>query len=164
LAGRDQLTLAYLRPWTKGVEPARALKLDVVIRDPGLRGNPGKAVTPSGVLIGRYVGKLPCADCSEIQESLALYAPGKDQFINTYYVDSMTYQGGRNGNQSNVTAGKWFVRHGTPADPNATIYSLSVDSTDRTQNYLLSGDSLVPLDDKLHPIQGPWNMSLRRVP
>ena len=126
----------------------------------GISANPALAVKPAGVLIGRYSAKLPCADCSGIVETLSLYSPGPNQFIDAYYVDAMTYIGRPS---VYVSAGKFYMSKGTPSNPEAAVYSLSLDSTDRDQNYLIQGDTLAPLDNKLNLVHSPYSVALKRV-
>ena len=160
-AGVDHLVLEYSRPWEKNVKPARSLTLDVAIALEGTSQDAPLSVQPAGVLMGKYMAKLPCADCSGILQSLAIYSPGPHQFANAYYVEAMMYFGRPN---VSVSAGKLSVIRGTPADPNATVYSLSLDSSERTQNYLLDGNALVPLDDKLNFVHSPYDAPLERLP
>jgi predicted secreted protein len=160
--GEDRLVLAYSRPWEKSAAPARQLILYVTVTSQAT--DPVLAVKPEGVLFGKFIGQSPCADCSGIDQNLMLYTPGPNNFVDAYYVESMTYRDGRNGNTSNVSAGKWFVEKGTATDPNGTVYALSLESSDRMQNYQLRGNTLVPLDPSLKVIQLPFDTSLRRVP
>jgi predicted secreted protein len=160
--GRDQLLLTYDRPWEKSAAPARELTLDVTVT--GTPGDPALAVKPAGVLFGRFTGTSRCADCTGINLVLMLYTPGPNNFVDAYYVQTMTYLGGREGDTSNVSAGKWFIEKGTAAEPNGTVYALSLDSSDRTQNYQSRGQTLIPLDSDLKPVQSPYDASLHRVP
>jgi predicted secreted protein len=160
--GEDRLVFGYTRAWEKNAAPARKLTLYVTVTSQAT--DPELAVKPEGVLFGKFSGKSPCADCSGIDQTLMLYTPGPNNFVDAYYVESMTYRDGRNGNTSNVTAGKWFVEKGTATDSNGTVYALSLDSSDRMQNYQLRGNTLVPLDSSLKVIQSPFDTSLRRVP
>jgi inhibitor of cysteine peptidase len=160
--GEDRLVLAYARPWEKNAAPARKLALDVTVTSQAA--DPALAVKPAGVLLGKFTGKSPCADCSGIDQTLLFYTPGPNNFVDAYYVQSMTYLGGRNGNTSNVSAGKWFVEKGTATDPNGTVYALSLESSNRTQNYQVRGNTLIPLGPDLREIQSPFDASLHRAP
>jgi predicted secreted protein len=158
--GADRLVLAYRRPWEKKAAPARTLALEVEISSAGTQVDPALAVQPEGVLFARYAGKLPCADCSGIQETLSLYAPGPNNFVNAYYVAALTYLGRES---IYVSAGTWYVMKGTSTEPDATVYALSQGSSERDQNYQRQGDTLVPLDDKLNLIGSPSSAALKRV-
>jgi predicted secreted protein len=160
--GEDRLVLAYARPWEKNSAPVRKLTLDIAVTSQAA--DPAPAVKPAGVLLGKFTGKSPCADCSGINQTLLLYTPGPNNFVDAYYVQSMTYLGARNGDTSNVSAGKWFVEKGTATDPNGTVYALSLESSNRTQNYQVKGNTLIPLGPDLSEIQPPFDARLHRAP
>jgi inhibitor of cysteine peptidase len=160
--GKDQLVLAYRRPWEKNTAPAKSYTLDVAVADQDAsQGAP--AVTPKGVLIDTYTGKLPCGDCSGTFTTIALYAAGPNQFLDTYYVTTMKYLDAPKGNVTTVTAGEWTLNRGSVADPNATVYCLYSAGGDGRTNYQIKGDSLIALDPDLKVIQSPFNMNLTKV-
>ena len=160
--GRDRLVVAYMRPWEKNAAPARTLTLEVVVVPAGTHS--AAAVDPEGTPIAHYVGKLPCADCTGIRQTIGFYSPGSAPHTVGSYVETTTYLNAPHGNVVNITTGKWMEKRGTPSDPSATIYALSLDSSPRTQNYQVKGGSLIPLDAALRPVQSPYDMTLRRVP
>lgn len=161
-AGKDQLVLAYRRPWEKDTAPAKSYTLDVTVIDEDA--NPSApTVTPKGVLIGTYSGKLPCADCSGTLTTIAFYAAGANQFLDTYYVTTMKYLDAPKGSVTTVTAGEWTLNRGSAADPNATVYCLYSAAGDGRTNYQMKGDTLIALDPDLKVIQSPFNMNLAKV-
>ncbi len=119
--GKDRLLLNYSRPWEKNTRPARTYTVDVTV---GSAGHETPVVTPAGTLLGTYGGKLPCADCSGIQTTIAFYAAGPQRSTDAYYVRTMKYLGAPKGDVTSVDAGSWSLKKGTPADPNAIVYSL----------------------------------------
>jgi|GEM_PF-1283975 len=159
--GHDRLVVAYRRPWEKNAAPARSLTLEVAIVNAGA--DSPAAVDPGGTPIARYTGKLPCADCSGIRQSIRFYSSGSAPYKAGYYVEAITYLNAPQGNVANITAGKWTEKRGAPSDPGASIYALSLDSSRRTQNYQLKERSLIPLDNGMRPIQSPYDMTLRRI-
>jgi copper homeostasis protein (lipoprotein) len=121
----------------------------------------------SSVLIGTYEGTTACADCTGIQTNLRLYAKGKNDFTDTIYVITRTYQGGRGGDQSFTDRGEWAVMRGDAADPNATVYALDPDQPEQAQYLLLQpgGEALTGLDKQMKPIDAPpqYQSILKRV-
>jgi len=121
----------------------------------------------SATLIGTYKGTTACADCTGIQTELRLYAKGQNDFTDTIYISTRTYQGGRNGDQSFTDRGEWSILKGDATDPNATVYALNPDQPKQTQYFLLAtgGASLTQLDQKMKPIQAPpqYQSILKRV-
>lgn len=160
--GKDQLVLAYRRPWEKNTAPAKSYTLDVTVTDQDANQN-APTVTPKGVLIGTYSGKLPCADCSGILTTIAFYAAGANQFLDTYYVTTMKYLDAPKGNITTVTAGEWTLNRGSAADPNATVYCLYSAGGDGRTNYQVKGDTLIALDPDLKVIQSPFNVNLTKI-
>jgi copper homeostasis protein (lipoprotein) len=121
----------------------------------------------SSVLIGTYKGTTACADCMGILTVLRLYAKGPNDFIDTIYISTRTYQGGRNGDQRFTDRGEWSVMKGDAADPNATVYALSPDDPRLLQYFLLQpgGAALTQLDQQMKPINAPpqYQSILKRV-
>ncbi len=112
---------------------------------------------PGAVLLGTYKGTTACADCTGIQTNLRLYAKGKNEFIDTIYVSTRTYQGGKLGDQSFTDRGEWAVLRGDAVDPNATVYALNPDQPEQIQYFLVQqgGSSLTGLDKQMKPIDAP---------
>lgn len=98
-----------------------------------------------------YTGTLPCADCSEIKETLTLRQPIFSHDEGTYTM-SLLYEG-RNNNQPIIVTGKWITKDKVlrlnPDQPQQTEYLLQV-----------SDKKLEPLDKSMHPIISPFDMSL----
>lgn len=117
------------------------------------------------VLIGHYKGTLPCADCSGLDTELRLYAKGKFDMTDAFYVETSTYRATRNGDVSYSDRGLWTMLKGSAADPNATVYQLNPDKPSGAQAYLLkeNGEALESLDRELKPIDTKMNLTLRRV-
>jgi predicted secreted protein len=108
-------------------------------------------------LIGTYQGTTACADCTGIQTVLRLYTKGKNDFTDTIYISTRTYQGGRGGDQSFTDRGEWSVMKGDAVDPNATVYALNPDQPEQTQYMLLApgGGTLTGLDRQMKAIDAP---------
>ncbi len=91
------------------------------------------------VLMGRYTGVLLCADCPGIRTELSLYVQGAFREPATYVLRE-TYLESGNGDLSFTTTGRWTIRRGSTADPNATVYQLNFDRPDQIRNFLKVGD------------------------
>jgi predicted secreted protein len=119
------------------------------------------------VLLGIYRGTTACADCTGIQTELRLYTKGKNDFTDSIYISTRTYQGGRNGDQSFTDRGDWSLNKGDAADSNATVYALSSDDPQHAQYFLLQpgGASLTLLGPQMKPIDAPpqYQSILKRV-
>jgi len=126
----------------------------------------GAPAAGEAVLTGDYKGRLPCADCSGLDTELKLYAKGRFDTSDAFYVETRTYRGTRNGDMAYSDRGLWTVLKGSATDPNATVYQLNPDRPSETQSYLLkeNGAALVQLDRNLKPIDTKMNLTLRRVP
>ncbi len=124
-------------------------------------------VPKSLMLIGTYKGTTACADCTGILTVLRLYAEGANDFTDTFYISTRTYQGGRSGDQSFTDRGEWSVMKGDAVDPNATVYALSPDDPRLLQYFLLQpgGAALTQLDSQMKPIEAPpiYQSILKRV-
>jgi predicted secreted protein len=121
----------------------------------------------SSQLIGTFKGTTACADCTGILTVLRLYAKGANDFTDTIYISTRTYQGGRAGDQSFTDRGEWFLMRGDAVDPNATVYALSPDDPQLLQYFLLQpgGAALTGLDNQMKPIDAPpqYQSILKRV-
>jgi copper homeostasis protein (lipoprotein) len=123
--------------------------------------------TPVGlVLIGDYKGTLPCADCSGLDTELKLYAKGKFDTTDAFYIETRTYRGSRDGDLTFSDRGVWTVLKGDADAANATVYQLNPDKPVESQAYLVKdgGAALVQLDRALKKIDSEMNLTLRRMP
>ena len=118
---------------------------------------------PSEVLLGRYAGTLPCADCEGIRVVLDLYEKTADG-PPTHYTLERTYLGTQDGDNRFVQVGSWIILRGAVDDPEATIYQLDPGSPGRTQSFLLRGErELVLLDQELREIESALPDTLTRT-
>jgi len=115
-------------------------------------------------LIGRYRGVLPCADCSGIDTELALYAKSAHEFVNTRYVMKLTYQKGKGPGKTYAESGTWTALHGTPDDPNATVYQLTEGKNGQVMYLLKIGaNQFEMLDKDQHRLETKTPHTLSRV-
>jgi copper homeostasis protein (lipoprotein) len=157
--GSAAVTLSFKRQKPgAGLEVTQTFSVDVSVAT----GEP-----KSAVLIGAYEGTTACADCTGIQTKLRLYAKGKNDFTDTIYIGTRTYQGGRGGDQSFTDRGEWAVLRGDAVDPNATVYALNPDQPEQAQYLLLQpgGATLTGLDKQMKPIDAPpqYQSILKRI-
>jgi copper homeostasis protein (lipoprotein) len=117
------------------------------------------------ILFGTYKGTLPCADCSELETVLLLYAKGKFDTTYAFYVRTRTYRGAPHGDVTISDRGEWTVLRGDAVDPDATVYQLNPDDEQHSEALLVQdkGAALEQLDRDLKPIETTANVTLKRV-
>jgi copper homeostasis protein (lipoprotein) len=120
----------------------------------------------TAILFGIYKGTMPCADCSELETVLRLYAKGKFDTTYAFYVRTQTYRGAPHGDVTISDRGEWTVLRGDATDPDATVYQLNPDDEQHSEALLVQdkGAALEQLDRDLKPIETTMNMTLKRVP
>ena len=155
--GKSDLVLDYSRPWEKGQPAVRQYAVAISVSDQAT----SPVIIAGSKPLGTYSGKLPCADCSGVQTSIAFYAEDSARSPVGYYVRTSAYLGKPT---VFIDAGKLLLQRGTPADPKHTIYTLKSNTSDHLESYLLQGDTLAPMGEDGKPIQAPFNLSLKRQP
>jgi uncharacterized lipoprotein NlpE involved in copper resistance/predicted secreted protein len=127
---------------------------------------PGAPRPGTAILFGIYKGTMPCADCSERETVLRLYAKGKFDTTYAFYVRTQTYRGAPHGDVTISDRGEWTVLRGDAADPDATVYQLNPDDEQHSEALLVQdkGAALEQLDRDLKPIEATMNVTLKRVP
>jgi len=120
----------------------------------------------AAILFGVYKGTMPCADCSELETVLRLYAKGKFDTTYAFYVRTQTYRGAKRGDVTISDRGEWTVLRGDATDPDATVYQLNPDDEQHSEALLVQdkGAALEQLDRDLKPIETTMNVTLKRVP
>ena len=112
-------------------------------------------------MVLRYAGVLPCADCPGIRTELTLTRKAKGWAEGSYSL-SETYleRGG-----PHVTTGDWTTLRGDAVDPDASVYQLDPDHTERQRNFLRVGDDveLKALDKDMKRWGGKVPDTLTRV-
>lgn len=164
--GQTSLSLGYRHSSVKHAAAAKTFSVDVSIAS-AVTTTVAKVVKPEppkvdGVLVGKFFGVLPCADCSSINETLLLYAKGSPELVASRYQLQMDYLGARGGNKTMQESGEWTILRGTRDDPDAIVYQLNPEKPAEISNYLLKGDTLMPMDRMQRLIVAPMNLSLRR--
>jgi putative hemolysin len=120
----------------------------------------GAALADDRMLLGTFVGRLPCADCSGIAEQLTLYQDDAAATAGTYLLKD-TYLGKTVAPR--VAKGTWRVVRGSAKDPDARVFRLDPAGPGQPQYYLAAGlNSLKPLDAERNEIAAPVDMTLRR--
>jgi putative hemolysin len=120
----------------------------------------GRAMADDPELYGNFVGSLPCADCSGVEEQLTLFQDdpaaqsGRYVMTDTYLGKSVA---------PHVEKGAWQAVRGSAKDPDARVFRLEPASGGQPHYYLVAGlDSLKPLDAERREIDAPVDMTLRR--
>lgn len=101
----------------------------------------------SAVLLGNFEGVIPCADCGGIKTELTLYQDIANSENNTYTLKE-TYLGGKTGDTTFTSTGKWDVLKGTPTDKDAVVYFLNYEEPDDARYFLKQSDSAIIILDK----------------
>ena len=119
----------------------------------------------SAVLSGVYKGTLPCGDCSGLDTVLKLYAKGKYDTTDAFYIRTQTYRGAPKGDLTLADRGEWTVLRGDATDPDATVYQLNPEDEQHSEFLLVQQNSnaLTQLDHDQKPIPSKGNLTLRRV-
>lgn len=118
----------------------------------------------SAVFIGSFEGVIPCADCGGIRTELTLYQDIANSDNNSYTLTE-TYLGGKTGDTTFTSSGKWDILKGMPSDKEATIYFLNYEEPDDARYFLKQSDSAVLMLDKDQKIiASNLNYLLKRKP
>jgi putative hemolysin len=111
-------------------------------------------------LLGVFQGTTPCADCSGIITTLALYTKAPNDFTEAIYKMNLKYID----RGSFTSYGSWYMLRGRPGDPDATVYELHPDKSSGKQYYLrVDENTLQQLDAEMKPIDSKLNFTLKRI-
>lgn len=126
--------------------PAFALSILV------LAGCAGVKEPAEPLVLGPFVGTLPCADCPGIATRLTLTREGEFVAEGTYRLEE-TYidRGG-----PLVSTGEWTTLRGDARDEDAVVYQLEPDHPEKSRAYVkLSATSIRLLDADMSEVPGP---------
>lgn len=139
-------------PGDLNIDSALAAKLNI----------PGEPDPSHSSLVGVYEGVLPCGDCGGIKTELTLYQDPANSDNNSYTLKE-TYLGGKTGDTSFTSNGKWDVLKGIKTDASAAVYFLNYDRPDDSRYFLKKGDTtILMLDKEQNIIQSSLNYTLRK--
>ncbi|MBX2920604.1 MAG: copper resistance protein NlpE N-terminal domain-containing protein [Chitinophagaceae bacterium] len=130
---------------------------------PALKNNGGRELDSSHLtFVGTFEGILPCVDCGGIKTELILYQDIANSENNSYTLKE-TYLGGKLGDTTFSSNGKWDILKGIKGDDAAIVYFLNYDEPDDSRYYLKKGDTtIIMLDKDQKLIEPPLNHILRR--
>jgi copper homeostasis protein (lipoprotein) len=112
-------------------------------------------------LVAQYRGVFPCADCPGIDTTLSLLANSPNDLAHTRYVLKSSYQ---ERNNTFTETGTWTIVHGTPDNPDATVYQLKPKDGGRPTNFLrVSDNEILQLDSERRRIDSKLNFSLKKT-
>jgi copper homeostasis protein (lipoprotein) len=112
-------------------------------------------------LVAQYRGVLPCADCPGIDTTLSLLAYSPNDLDHTRYVLKSSYQ---ERNNTFTETGTWTIVHGTPNNPDATVYQLKPKNGGQPTNFLrVSDNEILQLDSERRRIDSKLNFSLKKA-
>jgi copper homeostasis protein (lipoprotein) len=111
-------------------------------------------------LVGRFVGTLPCADCSGIETELTLAGDWDGRAL---YPLKETYVGAPGGNRTVESDGTWISERGTAFDPAAKVYQLDP-GTGATRSFVVVDERTIRLlDADLQPLPSSVPSTLTRT-
>ena len=112
-------------------------------------------------LVARCRGVLPCADCPGIDTILSLFAKSPNDLAHTRYVLESSYQ---ERNNTFKETGAWTIVHGTPDNPDATVYQLKPKDSGQPTNFLrVSDNEILQLDSERRRMDSKLNFSLKKT-
>ena len=116
-----------------------------------------------GESLGVWQGVLPCPDCRGVRLRLTLRCETETQTPTWTYSMVESFLGTRNGEITNPVDGVWFVDKGRPGDPEALIYRLDPEVSDRAKTFVREGDTLRLLDRRRGDLEPKDKYTLRKV-
>ncbi|PVD54134.1 hypothetical protein DC498_01725 [Terrimonas sp.] len=118
----------------------------------------------NAVLLGTFEGVIPCADCGGIKTELTLYQDAANSDNNSYTLKE-TYLGGKTGDTTFTSTGKWDILKGIKTDKEAVVYFLNYEEPDDSRYFLKQSDTAVLMLDKdQNIIASNLNYTLKRNP
>ena len=109
-------------------------------------------------LVAQYRGVLPCADCPGLDTTLSLLANSPSH---TRYVLKSSYL---ERNNTFTETGTWTIVHGTPDNPDATVYQLKPKNGGQPTNFLrVSDNEVLQLDSERRRMDSKLNFSLKKT-
>jgi copper homeostasis protein (lipoprotein) len=112
----------------------RLASLLIVLAAPVLAQEPAPNAAPAGqLLVGFYVGTLPCADCPGIRTELSLFSLPAGTSGSFWLKE--TYLGKPEKDATFESGGSWVIE-ASRDDPKATVYRLT-EARSRTDRFLL---------------------------
>lgn len=156
-SGKGRL-LFYSERGSGSATPRPVRTIDFAIFPSGSATKAG--IRPEGRLFAKFRGKIPCADCSGIDETMAFYSR-PHELGKGIYVDRMKYIGR---GFTAIEAGRWRLRERRQPGSKADSYCIRAGgAASEWRCYRLNGELLFPLDEDGNPIRSPFNLSLRRI-
>ncbi len=104
-----------------------------------------------------YSGKIPCADCSEIQQRLVL----KGDTIGVYRLTEVYKNATEDGDATIVSTGEWKLKK-TAKEEHLIISQGHLGDSIRTASYTFTDKKLVQRDLDGETIKTTWNYVLKR--
>lgn len=113
------------------------------------------------LVLGPFVGVLPCADCPGIATSLTLTREGEFVAEGTYRLEQTYIDRG----PAIVTTGLWTTLRGDAEDEDAVVYQLEPDHPEKSRNFVkLDEARILQLDRELRRIPTKANLVLTTAP
>lgn len=111
-------------------------------------------------LVGRFVGPLPCGDCSAVETELTLAGDWDGRAL---YHMKETYVGAPGGTRTVESDGTWTSVRGTAFDRTAKVYQLDPGSGAARNFVVVDERTIRLLDADLQPLPSSLPSTLTRV-
>lgn len=139
----------------------------VNMRD-SLKADPKKGAVIQKKYKGKVSDKKAATDSNaknapEVDYDLTMYYQQDDTNNGVYEMDAVYLTEDNGQNKTYSSTGKRQVKKGTPADANATVYALIPSDGSQVIYFLVSGNTLIMLDEQLQPVSGDISYVLTEV-
>lgn len=138
----------------------------VNMRD-SLKAEPKKGAVIQKKYKGKVTNKKAAAsnaqNAPEVDYDLTMYYQQDDTDNGVYEMDAVYLAEDNGQSKTYSSTGKRQVKKGTPADANATVYALIPSDGSQIIYFLVSGNTLIMLDEQLQPVSGDISYVLTEV-
>ncbi|SEG15353.1 MULTISPECIES: copper resistance protein NlpE N-terminal domain-containing protein [Parabacteroides] len=138
----------------------------VNMRD-SLKAEPKKGAVIQKKYKGKVTNKKAAAsnaqNAPEVDYDLTMYYQQDDTDNGVYEMDAVYLTEDNGQSKTYSSTGKRQVKKGTPADANATVYALIPSDGSQIIYFLVSGNTLIMLDEQLQPVSGDISYVLTEV-
>jgi copper homeostasis protein (lipoprotein) len=117
-----------------------------------LAGCAGARAPSEPLVLGPFVGTLPCADCRGIATRLTLTREGEFVAEGTYRLEETYIDRG----DPIVSTGQWTTLRGDAHDEDAVVYQIEPDHPEKSRAYVQVDDATIRLlDADMKEVPGP---------
>jgi copper homeostasis protein (lipoprotein) len=121
----------------------------------------GGAARAEPLVLGPFLGVLPCADCAGISTELTLRRKADGWAEGSYVLRELR----ADRRTPTVATGRWTTLRGDAVNDDAVVYQLDPNDPMKSRHFLKVGDKAVQaLDDNLRPLPVGQSSTLRMKP